>query len=203
MKYITNKKSILSKLALVTSIFTFSAHLYPVHCETSVEVIQYTADKFIAVEKHLSELVNPNNKTSLNIFITALVTMFNDFERKKTDALTRSHSNETTMAIDLMGYLLQHGNILLSILKKYNGKPSNQATVFGAEIKKEFNTEKIFGEMISKLQTLRCKAMNSDHKQLIKKIDYLIHIIQKKKNEWNDKKDYMLLTGLAYRMQCC
>ena len=199
MKYTKTKKSILSKIAVIALISVTGSYTYTNHAETSIDHIIHV---FIPTERNLSGFFNSSNKTPYNTFVEELETILRDFKRK-IEAITRNNSDELSTSIEeLMDYVSQHFNILCNIFKKYNGKPASYASDFSVEIKREFNTEKIFGEMICKLKILRGKAVHADNKHLVKKIDCLTHLIQKKKSEWNAKKDWVLFAGLTNRMKC-
>ncbi len=200
MKYNTIKKAILSKLAVLAfMVITFSAYANPTHHLANVDSI---INVFMPTEKILAGFFISSNKTPYNTFVVELDSILHDFQRK-IEAVTRSANDELSTEIDeLMDYVAQHFNVLCNLFKKYNGKPATCAIDFAAEIKREFNTEKIFGEMITKLKTLRAKAHHADHKHLVKKIDVLTQLIQKKKSEWSAKPDWVLFGGLTTRLNC-
>lgn len=203
MKYNTMKKAILSKVAVIafmlTTSYTYTEHHHHHHHETNIDSI---ISVFIPTEKNLAGFFNSSNKTPYNAFVEELDSILHNFQRK-IEAVTRSHNDDLSVAIDdLMDYVAQHFNILCNLFKKYNGKAATYAPEFSVEIKREFNTEKIFGEMVSKLKALRTKATHADNKQLVKKIDYLTQLIQKKKSEWSAKADWVLFAGLTTRMNC-
>lgn len=202
MKYITIKKSILSKIVLITLISLTGSYTYTNHCEDNREKINNVANTFTSVEEYLSQFVDAKNNTAFNLFVIKLKTTLEILQRD-IDALTRSHNDELAKEIDeLMDYALQQFNILYNIFKKYNGKPDSQAVVFGEEIKREFNTEKIFGEMINKLRILRSKAAHEGDKHLVKQIEDLAKKIQQKKKLWAAKSNLNLINGLMHRMRC-
>lgn len=198
MKSITTKKSVLSKVAialmLMTTAYTFTNDHYEAKLDNIINV-------FIPTEKNLAGFFNSSIKTPYNTFLEELDTILRDFHRKIDDT-TRSHSDELSVAVDeLVDYVAQHFNVLFNIFKKYNGKPVTYAPDFSVEIKRDFNTEKIFGDIIGKLKALRVKATKIDNKRLIKKIDVLSQLIQKKKTEWSAKPDWVLFAGLTTRMK--
>jgi len=88
------------------------------------------------------------------------------------------------------------------VFKRYNGKPDSQAVNFATEIKREFDVEKIFTEMVNKLKALRCKAHHAGNKHLVKLIEELAAKIQHKKKVWNGKSNLTLVAGLVHRMKC-
>jgi hypothetical protein len=200
MKNNTMKKAILSKIALIAfTVMGFTSVLANDHHTSKVDNI---INVFIPSEKVLVRYFNSSDKTPGNTLVEELDSILRDFQRK-VDTVTRSHNDDISVAIDeLMDYVAQHFNVLCNIFKKYNGKPATYAAEFSIEIKREFNTEKIFGEMIAKLKVLRTKAVHADHKHLIKRIDCLMQLIQKKKSEWSAKPDWVLFAGLTTRMNC-
>lgn len=203
MKYITTKKSILSKIALIALISVTGSYTYASHyCEINKNRIEHVSDTFTSVEEFLAQFVDSKNNTAFNLFVLKLKTTLEGLQRD-IETVTRSHHDDLTKEIDeLMDYSLQQFNILYNVFKKYNGKPDSQAVVFGEEIKREFNTEKIFSEMINKLKTLRGKAANAGDKHLVKQIEDLAKKIQQKKNLWTAKSNLSLITGLMHRMRC-
>ena len=189
----------LSKVAVIAVMIMTSAHTFTNdHCETKLDSI---INVFIPTEKNLAGFFNSSIKTPYNTFLEELDTILRDFHRK-IEAITRGHNDELSVGVDeLVDYVAQHFNVLFNIFKKYNGKPATHAPAFSVEIQRDFNTEKIFGDIIGKLKALRVKATHADHKRLIKKIDYLSQLIQKKKNEWSAKPDWVLFAGLTTRMK--
>ncbi len=199
MKNNTMKKAILSKVAVIMFMVMASTSLFANHHITNIDNI---INVFIPTEKNLAGFFNSSNKTPYNTFVEELDSILRDFQRK-IETVTRSHNDDISVEIDeLMDYVAQHFNVLCNIFKKYNGKPATYAADFSVEIKREFNTEKIFGEMIAKLKALRVKAHHADHKHLVKKIDILTQLIQKKKTEWSAKPDWILFAGLTTRLNC-
>jgi hypothetical protein len=198
MKYITTKKSSLSK-ALMLILFLTSAYTYTNNHAANIDsVIQI----FGPAEKNLAEFFNSNVATSYNTLLYSLKTILHDFQRK-VETITRTPGDELAQDMaELMDYVSQHFNILCNILQKYNGKPDSYALEFSVEIKREFNTEKIFGEMISKLRIIKDKAEKAGEKELTKKISCFMLMIQKKKAEWSAKPEWVLFAGLKKRMNC-
>jgi hypothetical protein len=198
MKTNTMKKAILSKVAALTFMMTASTITQTNHHIAGIDSI---INVFIPAEKNLAGFFNSSNKTPYNTFVKELDSILHDFQRK-IDTVTRSHNDDLSVAIDeLMDYVAQHFNVLCNVFKKYNGKPATYALEFSAEIKRDFNPDKIFGEMVAKLKVLRIKAHHVDNKQLIKRIDCLMQLIQKKKSEWSAKPDWVLGAGLIERMR--
>lgn len=201
------KKAILSKVAVITFMLMTGSYTYTNHHHgdanhhymTNIDSI---INVFMPTEKLLAGFFNSSNKTPYNTFVEELTIILNDFQRK-IETITRNHNDDLSTEINtLMDYVAQHFNVLFNIFKEYNGKPATYAPEFSIKIKGEFNTEKIFGEIISKLKTLRAKAVHADHKHLVKKIDCLSQLIQKKKTEWSAKPDWVLFAGLTTRMNC-
>lgn len=199
MKYTNTKKSILSKAALIALFLETGSYTYTNHSEASIENI---VTVFTLTERNLSGFFNAGIKTPYNTFVEDLERILRDF-RRSVEETTRNHNDDVATSVeDLMDYISQHFNVLCNIFKKYNGKPASSALDFSAEIKREFCTEKIFGEMVNKLKILKCKALHADNKPLAKRIDYLAHLIQMKKKEWSAKTDLTLFLGLNKRMSC-
>jgi len=202
MKYITITKSIVSKVALITLISITGVHTHASQSEINRNDMEQVSKTFTSTEDLLTQFVDPNNKTPFNIFLIKLRTTLQNLQRN-IETTTRSYHDDVTTEIDkLMDYALQQFNILYDVFKKYNGKPANQAKDFGEEIKKQFDTEKIFGEMINRLKSLRSKAAQQGDTQLVKQIEDLGKKIQLKRNAWNAKSNAILLVGLMKRMSC-
>ena len=202
MKNITTKMNILSKLALITAITFMGSYTYADHDDNNQEKISNLKKTFVAVEHYLSEFVSIKSKTPFNDFVLKIREKLQNLQRN-IEELTRGHGNDLSKEIDdLMDYALQQFNILYNVFKKYNGKPDSQALSFAGEIKREFDTEKIFGVLIGKLRILKNKASNTDDKALVEEITGLINDIEKKKRIWNTKGNSELFAGIAHRMKC-
>lgn len=198
----TTKKSILSKLALVTAITFMGSYASADHGDNNQEKISHLKKTFLAVEHYLSEFVSIKSKTPFNDFVLKIREKLQNLQRNIEES-TRSHGSELSKEIDeLMDYALQQFNILYNVFKKYNGKPDNQALSFAGEIKREFDTEKIFSMLITKLKALKAKACSTDDKALVEEIIALINDIEKKKRIWNAKGNSELFAGIAHRMKC-
>jgi hypothetical protein len=201
MKHITIKKSILSKVVLLASLIT-AVGIYGNNNNNELAIKEVGA--FVHdVERKISDFCNPSNKTPMNNFIIALEKLFYDFKAKIEITITRNNNDVLTNELyNLTDYILYQFNIACTIIKKYNGRPSSEALIFGAEIRRDFNTEKVFTEIIAKLKTLKCKADQAHESCLIKKIDIIIKMIEIKRKEWNAKSDWSLSQGLVTRMNC-
>ena len=192
------KKSILSKMALIL-LATIVTTSYASHNEEKIGSLSTT---FTAVESDLSHFVDTTNKTSFNTYIIGFTATLQSLQRT-IETVIRGQDDELSKEIDeLLQYALQQFNILLDVFKRYNGKPDSQAVNFATEIKREFDVEKIFAELVNKLKTLRCKAQQSGNKHLVKQIEDLATKVQQKKKIWNAKSNLTLVTGLVHRMKC-
>ena len=194
------KKSLLSRVALLATLISMTGIAYGTEHETTMQ--NFGAFVY-EVERHFTDFFSQTNKTSFATYITALEKLFTDFKRKIEAAISRGANDELTKEInDLVDYALRQFSIACNIMKKYNGKPSSEAANFGTEIKRDFNTEKVFGEIVAKLKVLKCKAVQIGDDALTKKIETIITMIEKKRKEWNAKSDWSLLAGLSHRMSC-
>lgn len=195
------KKTILKKLALITAIIFSGSYAYAEQGDNNHEKISHLAKAVVNKERMLWEFVNINNKGSFNDFVFKMTENLKVLQRY-VEGLTRSHCNALSKEVDeLMDYALQQFNILCNIFKKYNGK-KDQALNFAGEIKKEFDIEKTFSILISKLEILKRKATNACDKLLAEEIAALIKIIEDKKAKWNKKGNPELFAGIAHRMKC-
>jgi hypothetical protein len=195
----TMKKSILRRVALL-GLITVSG-IYANSADNEAAIGSF--GKFVyTVEKHIADFFNSSNKTSYSTFVAAFENIFQEIKRSA-EPTTRAAGDALTKEIyDIIDYALQQFTIPFSIIKKYNGKPSSDAQAFGTEIKRDFNTEKVFGELISKLKVLKCKAVKANESGVAKKIETIIIMIEKKRKEWNAKADWVLFAGLRVRMDC-
>lgn len=190
----------LSRVALLVSLISISSVAYSAENET---VMQDFGAFVYAVERNFTDFFSQANKTSYNTFIIAIEKLFVDFKRKVETSTTRANTDALAKEInDLIDYSMHQFTVAYNIMKKYNGKPSGEAFAFGTEIKRDFNAQQTFGNIIAKLKVLKGKAVQADENCLVKKIDAIITMIEKKKKEWNSKSDGSLLTGLAHRMNC-
>ncbi len=199
----TLKKSILSAIALVSLSAASTAYTGSTDNEitaNNIAKVNLIGKLAYAEEKHISDFFNPSVKTKYSVLYDAIVNVIQDATRSF-EPTTRTVGNEITkMIYDIADYALQQFNIPLSIMKKYNGKPSSEAGAFSVEIKRDFNAEKVFGELIAKLKVLKSKAMKACETELVEKIDTVIAMLEKKRKEWNAKSDFVLFAGLKVRM---
>jgi len=202
MKIIAAKKNFLTKLALITTIAFIGSYAYGECTDNNQQKISNLKKTFLAVEHYLSEFVSIKSKTPFNDFVLKMREKLQSLERHMVE-LTRSHNSDLSKEIDeLMDYALQQFNILYNVFKKYNGKSESQALNFAGEIKKEFDTEKIFSILIHKLKILKNKANGTGDKALIEEITALINDIEKKRLKWNAKGNAELFAGISHRMKC-
>jgi N-acetylglucosamine-6-phosphate deacetylase len=196
----TMKKSTLSRIALLATLICVTGITYGAENETSMKDF----GTFVyEMDKNFANFFSQNNKTTFNTYIITLEKLFNDFKRKAEVAITRGNNDALAKEInDLVDYAIRQFTVAYNIMKKYNGKSSNEAMAFGAEIERDFNTEKIFAEIIVKLKVLKDKADKANECTLVKKIESIIMMIDKKRKEWSAKQRLALLTGLTYRMNC-
>ena len=194
------KKNSLSRVALLVSLISVSGIAY----SSENEAVMQDFGAFVySVERNFTDFFSQANKTAYNTFIIAIEKLFGDFKRKVETTATRANPDALAKEInDLIDYSMQQFTIACNIMKKYNGKPSSDALAFGTEIKRDFNPQQTFGNIIAKLKVLKAKAAQTDEACLVKKIDTIITMIEKKKKEWNAKSDVTLLSGLSHRMNC-
>jgi hypothetical protein len=196
---ISHKKSNLSRIAFLTALITITSSGYA--AANNNEAMMQDVGAFVyAVDGRISDIFNQNNRTSLAVLIVALEKVFTDFKRKCDENLTRSNDELTKDINDLVDYVLYQFSIACSIMKKYCGKPSSEAISLGTEIKRDFNTDKIFSEILTKLRTLKCKVEKNKEHALAKKVEVIISMVEKKKKEWAAKSDVALVTALACRL---
>src|SRR5438477_11821388 len=112
MKYPKTKKSILSKIALITAIAFVGSYAYGNQGETNKEKINVLRKTFNSVEHYLSEFVSVKSKTPFNEFVIRIVAKLQNLQRH-IEELTRSHTSEVSKEIDeLMEYALQQFTIM-------------------------------------------------------------------------------------------
>lgn len=196
----TMKKSNLSRVALLVSLISIANIAYGSENEA---VMQDFGAFVYSVERHFTDFFSQSNKTPFNTFIIAIEKLFTDFKRKIENTTTRATSDALVKEInDLIDYALRQFGVAYNIMKKYNGKPAGDALAFGSEIKRDFNPQQTFSTITAKLKVLKNKAIQANETCLVKKIDTIITMIEKKGKEWNAKTDGALLKGLAHRMGC-
>ncbi len=192
------KKNILSRVALLATLITVTGAY--AHSEHETTIKDFGTFVF-EVDRKISDFFSQNNKTSFGTYVISLEQLFSDFKRKVEEIVTRNNNSELAKELnDLMDYALRQFTIAHNIIKKYNG--STDAGSFANEIKRDFNTERVFSQILTKLNTLKCKAKQAGESSLIKKIDAVISMIETKKKTWAAKSDLTLFTGLTYRMTC-
>ncbi len=191
------RESILSKIVLVSLLTISGAYASSAENETAITHF----GKFVFnVEKTIADFFNASNKTSYATFVTAFENILLDFKRSF-EPTTRTVGDELTKLIyEIADYAQQQFSVPFAIIKRYNGKPSSEAPAFSVEIKRDFNTEKVFSELLAKLKVLKTKAVKECETTLATKIETVIAMIEKKRKEWNAKSDFVLFAGLQTRM---
>jgi len=193
------KKNMLSRVVLFISLITVTG----AYANSDNEIAVSHFGKFVhSVEQQISHFFDSSKKTPYNTCVMELERIFQDIKRT-VETTTRGVSDPLTKEIyDVIDYALQQFNVAYNIIKKYNGKSSTEATAFATEIKRDFNVEKVFTDLLSKLKTLKCKACQAGDTNVVKKLDTIIAMIEKKRKEWNAKADWVLFAGLKVRMDC-
>lgn len=199
------KKNILSKLALLTLITTFSG-------------IKSQDISPVIIDTMRAEFIAPMLDTFRDFFDSSITTPFNTFiihiENLKRQHNSKLANFETTISeteeqSPLAGMCVAFGhqiqpkfNKIFNILKKYNGKKADQATAFSNELMSEFDAELMFKEITAQLSTLFAQAKAEDNKQLMKAINDLVLLLKNKKAEMSKKSDKIsLFTGIITRMR--
>lgn len=196
----TMKKNILGRVAMLATLICVTGMAHGAENEATMQ--DFGAFVY-SVDGQFTNFFSQNNKTPFNTYIIALDKLFNDFKRKVETVITRGNGDALAQEInDLIDYAIRQFTVACNIMKKYNGRPANEAYAFGTEIQRDFNTEKVFGEIVAKLKVLKTKAIQANECGLAKKIETIITMIDKKRKEWGAKKELTLLSGLTYRMNC-
>lgn len=194
------KKSLFSRVALLATLISITGIAQGGENEATMK--DFGAFVY-AVERTFTDFFSQSNKASFATHITALEKLFTDFKRKNEASVSRGTSDELTKEMnDVIDYALRQFNIACNIIKKYNGRPASDASNFATEIRRDFNTEKVFGEIVAKLKVVKCKAVQASDDTLAKKIETVITMIEKKRKEWASKSDLSLFAALTYRMNC-
>lgn len=172
------KKNILGRVALLATLICVTGVAQGAENESSM---QEFGTFVYEMDKNFTNFFSQSNKTPFNTYIITLEKLFNDFKRKAEASITRGNNDAVAKEInDLVDYAIRQFTIAYNIMKKYNGKPSSDAIAFGTEIERDFNTEKIFAEIIVKLKVLKDKTDKATDCALIKKIESIITMIDKK-----------------------
>lgn len=199
---ISTKKNNLSRVALLATLITVTnGYIGAAENEASVQDL---GTFVVIVERNLADFFDQANKTSFTTFITALETIFADFKRKTEEAITRNNNADalTKEINDLVDYTIYKFGIVYSIMKKYCGRPASEALIFGTEIERDFNPEKVFTEIVTKFKALKSKAKKAGDPCLEKKLDSVIKVVEILGKKWNAKSRSVLLLGISHRMQC-
>lgn len=69
-------------------------------------------------------------------------------------------------------------------------------------MKREFNAEEIFSEILKRLRTIKGLAQQEGDANLMNKLDTIIAMVEKKKKEWNGRSPAALWAGLTHRLSC-
>jgi len=198
MKTITMKKTILNRVALFASLVSVMG----AYANTQNEALTSNFGAFLfALDKNISNFCNSSVKTPYNILFIELKNILADF-KQKIEPMRNGGNSLTSEFYALFDYTLSQASVAYGILDQYNGRPSSDVVALATAIRSGFNTELVFTEIIRKLKTLKCKAIEAKEDCLVKKIDAVITMLEKKRKEWNAKADWALLAGLKVRMDC-
>jgi hypothetical protein len=196
----TIKKNILSKVVLLASL-VFVTNVSASSIDNEVK-LGHIAKSIHSVEQLIAQFFDSGKKISYSRIRMEIEKHLQDVT-KMMESATRTSGDALTKEInDVIDYALQQFSIAYNIIKKYEGRPSTEATAFATEIKRDFNTEKVFGELLGKFKMLKCNACQAGDGNVVKKVDTIIAMIEKKRKEWNAKADWVLFAGLKVRMDC-
>lgn len=205
MKYLITKKSIVRNIALSALVIMTPAYT---QCSVAAPLLDSFSKFVYRVEKKVSSFFNQNDKTSYIIHHDSMhrdVSEYSITNESYLDTMTRSpHDALDTLSHEIAEYGRQMFSVILSVIKKYIGKPATleQAKNFEKDLKAVFNPETAFKTIINKLEILKKKALAEGRSDLVTQITTIIKMIEIKRKEWNAKKDYELLIGLTTRMNC-
>lgn len=192
------KKSILSRVALLATLISVVGVANGAENEKNMDNLGTFVHQ---IEGRFSAFFSQKDKNPFNEHMIKIEQLFNDFKRKVEESVTRGNNDALTQELnDIIDYVIYQFSIAHTIMKKYNGKPASEALAFGTEIKRGFNTEKVFAEIVNKLTMLGTKAENANESGLAKKAHQIIIMINKKRKEWAAKTEGTLFTGLTCRM---
>lgn len=194
------KKNILSRVAMLATLICVTGMAQGAENEAAMKDFgTFVYD----VDKNFGNFFSEKNRTTFNAYIITLEKIFSDFKRKAEASITRGNNDDLAKEInDLTDYAIRQFTIAYNIMRKYNGKTSNEAMAFGTEFERDFNTEKVFAEIILKLRALLKKATEANERALMAKTETVITMIDKKRKEWSAKQKWTLLNGLIHRMNC-
>jgi hypothetical protein len=201
MKYPITKKSIMSKVALLTLIAVTSSYAHGTVAET---ILSSFSKSFYIMEKKLSSFFNSSDKTGYKVYVETINEDFLECERIL-DTITRSpHDSLASLAYEIADYGRQMFSAVFGVIRKYMGKPATleQAKNFQIDLERVFDPETAFKKIISKLEILKKKALSEGHNELVVQITTITKMIEAKRKEWNGKQKYALLAGLTTRMSC-
>ena len=200
MKMMKIKKNIIQRVIVSTLMCSFSFSFPVVDDPAHLDSLNIAATFIHTIDKQFVDLVSTKVKTPMNTCLIDINKTLEDL-RQKGNAITRSNDEITIVLHNLFEYVVRRFNIAYDILKKYNGK-SNLAAELSVELKREFNTEEIFTEILRQLRAIKGISQQRKLCNLIKKVDTLIAMVEKKRKEWNARSEFTLFTGLTYRLQC-
>ena len=202
MKSPMTKKSIMSKVALLTlTIMTFS----PIHGSMATDV---TSDylkvfkDFFKTERVVSTFFDSNDKTRWNLLRTKMGNDLAQYENALEAITRRSQDSCATLAHDVVEYSRQLFSAIYGVIKKYEGNDAKEVNNFKLDIKRVFDPEVAFEKIISKLETLKKKAVLEGHNELVLQITAIIAEIKKKRDSWIKKSEFQLGMGLITRFNC-
>jgi hypothetical protein len=200
MKMIMIKKNIMKKVVVSTLICSLAFSVYASDDDAYIKSTNIAARFVQNINEQFVGLVSTNIKAPLNTFLVNIKQLLDDLSNQG-NAIKRSNDEINILLHDLFEYVLIRFNIAYDVLKKYNGKPDKWAEL-SVEMKREFNTEEIFSEILRRLRGIKVVAQQKGNSALIKKLDTIIVMVEKKRKEWNAKSQASLLGGLTYRLGC-
>ena len=203
------RKNLWNVAILLTTITSYSyTHTTPTTEDLCASIINSTAYEFIApILDTFQSFLDKDNSTSFNTFVIKFEKIKNGFARKMADYEDELNQTEQTSSLPTNTIQFTHRiqpkfNRIFAILKKYNGKKSDQASAFSNELLAEFDADVMFKEITSQLSVLFAQAKTENNKPLMKAINELIALLKTKKSEMDKKSDKLsLFTGIVTRMR--
>jgi len=156
-----------------------------------------------SVNKVFHDFLSLKNNDSISVHLVQFRKLLEKIEKDLGDLEIRFGKNEVLKEwVSCARDLLKHFIIFVVTTEKFEGQPAGKSIMFAGELKKAIDLQKIFNDIVGKLQRLQGHENNTKDKQLVDLQSKLITFLQSIAKQWEGKvpKDY--LDSLRHRMSC-
>ena len=174
---------------------------YNTRAVTSTTIIKNLGAFIHKIEQQFVGFFDRRNDASYQSYVNSMGSILNTYQTQLNVA-TRSATDTLQQEAQKIAQDTYHQfNLAFDVIKDYNGKSKDYATDLASKFKRVFDFDRTFNNVKSKLQSLLTKAEEQQDSNLTEIIKRFIAYINRKRNEWNRKKQLDLFTGLCRRMK--